>query len=319
MKQTNKNKKERIDIIIPSYNEAGNIKILIDRIKNSIPTKYKFNIIFIDDGSTDDTLNEIINASKKFNFIRYISFSRNFGHQIALKAGIDFSNADCAISLDADLQHPPELIPEMISKWIEGYNIVYTKRLESKNISFFKSITAIFFYKILNYLSGLEINQGAADFRLLDRKVVLALQRFQEKNLFIRGMVTGIGFKKFCISYQPEKRVWGKSKYSFKKMFLFALDGITSFSVKPLHLATIAGIFISFCSGIYGLYAVTIFFTSNQVVSGWTSVLLTVLFMGGIQLIILGILGEYIGKMFLQSKNRPNYLIQETNCEQSNR
>ncbi|WP_243394651.1 glycosyltransferase family 2 protein [Leptospira adleri] len=308
-----KYEKKTIDVVIPSFNEEGNVAVLYQRLKDVIPADYDYRIIFVDDGSSDGTLKEIRKLAEKNSNVGFISFSKNFGHQIALKAGLDHSDADCVISLDADLQHPPELIPILIRKWEEGNDIVYTKRMDNENVGLFKKITAKIFYSLLNALSGLNIDQGAADFRLLDRKVVNVLKTFEERNLFIRGMVTGIGFQKSFIEYQPERRVWGKSKYSLKRMFLFALDGITSFSVKPLHLATIAGVIFSFFSGIYAIYAIVIFFTSDKVVSGWTSVLVSVLFMGGVQLIVLGILGEYIGKMFLQTKNRPNYIVKDAN------
>jgi dolichol-phosphate mannosyltransferase len=213
--------------------------------------------------------------------------------------------------MDADLQHPPELIPRLIERWEAGYEIVYTVRNDSEKVSWFKKKTASIFYTLLNYLSGLEISHGAADFRLLDAKVVQALRLFNEKNLFIRGLVTAIGFKKDYLEYNPDIRTWGVSKYSLKKMVLFALDGITSFSVKPLHFATYFGMMLSLFSGVYGLYAIVIYFTSNSVVTGWASVLTSVLFIGGVQLIILGIIGEYLGKLFIQSKGRPNYIISE--------
>ncbi|PJZ58175.1 glycosyltransferase family 2 protein [Leptospira barantonii] len=306
-------KKKKIDIVVPSFNEAGNVEVLFNRLKNVIPNAYEYRVIFVDDGSVDGTLEAVESLTHKHSQVKYISFSKNFGHQIALKAGLDHSDADCTISLDADLQHPPELIPALIERWEAGDKIVYTKRIDNENVGFFKKTTAKLFYKLLNGLSGLDIDQGAADFRLLDRKVVDVLKNFQERNLFIRGMVTGIGFKKSYIEYQPDKRQWGKSKYNLKRMFLFALDGITSFSVKPLHIATIVGIISSLFSGLYAIYAITMFFTSEKTVSGWTSVLVSVLFMGGVQLIVLGILGEYIGKMFLQTKSRPNYIVKDSN------
>ncbi|MCW7493187.1 glycosyltransferase family 2 protein [Leptospira sp. 2 VSF19] len=302
-----------IDIVIPSFNEEGNIKSLYDRVLKLNLKKYKLRLLYVDDGSRDNTLFEIkkLSKNKKGIKVSYISFSRNFGHQVALKAGLDHSNADAVISMDADLQHPPELIPALIQKWEEGAEIVYTIRKDNENVSWFKRNTASMFYNILNYLSGLEISHGAADFRLLDKKVIFALRLFNEKNLFIRGLVTAIGFKKESVEYIPELRVWGVSKYSIKRMFLFALDGITSFSVKPLHFATYFGMVLSFFSGVYTIYAIVIYFSSDSVVSGWASVLTSVLFIGGMQLIILGIIGEYLGKLFIQSKGRPNYLISE--------
>lgn len=302
-----------IEIIIPSFNEEGNINNLFRRIVNLKIRKYKVKLLFVDDGSKDNTLAEIKKLMKNKDRISvsYISFSRNFGHQVALKAGIDHSSADAIISMDADLQHPPELIPKMIERWEQGVEIVYTIRKDNENVSWFKKNTAYLFYSLLNYLSGLEISHGAADFRLLDKKVIYALKLFNEKNLFIRGLVTAIGFRKESIEYTPDQRAWGVSKYSLKRMFLFALDGITSFSVKPLHFATYFGMILSFFSGAYGVYAIIVFFTSESVVTGWASVLTSVLFIGGVQLIILGIIGEYLGKMFIQSKGRPNYLISE--------
>lgn len=307
-----RNKSKTIDILIPTYNEQGNINTLVDRLTFCLPSKYNFNLIFIDDGSSDGSLDEIKKINNKRFSIQYLSFSKNFGHQIALKAGLDISKGDCAISMDADLQHPPELIPEMIIKWEKGDDIVYTKRLDNSNVSFFKKITANLFYRLLNSLSGLELEQGAADFRLMDKKVVEVFKSFNERNLFIRGMVNDVGFQKSYIEYEPEKRLWGKSKYSLKKMYMFALDGITSFSIKPLHFATILGIFISFCAIIYSLYAVLIFFTTDLAITGWTSILVSILLLGGIQLTVLGILGEYVGKMFLETKNRPSYIIKES-------
>lgn len=302
-----------IDIIIPTFNEEGNIRLLYDRIHNLNLKKYSIRLLFIDDGSVDNSLSEIKKLLKLKSHIKisYISFSRNFGHQVALKAGLDHSNADATISMDADLQHPPELIPQLISNWEFGSEIVYTIRQDNESVTWFKKKTAQWFYNLLNSLSGLNISQGAADFRLLDKKVVEVLKLYSEKNLFIRGLITSIGFKSVAIEYTPEKRHWGVSKYSLKKMFLFALDGITSFSVKPLHFATYFGMTLSFFSGLYGIYAIIVYFTSKNVVSGWASVLISVLFIGGVQLIILGIIGEYLGKLFIQSKGRPNYLVTE--------
>lgn len=304
-----------IDIVIPAYNEEGNIELLCEKIFKIKPRQYQFRIILVNDGSTDATLAKIRALSLRNKMVKFISFSRNFGHQVALKAGLDHSTGACAISLDADLQHPPELIPTLIGYWEKGYEIVYTRRAEAKHIGFFKRKSANIFYYMLQKLSGLKIDPGAADFRLLDRSVVDTLRQYQEQNLFIRGMISNIGFRTQAIEYTPDVRHSGKSKYTFRKMFLFALDGITSFSVKPLHLATVFGFFFSGLAGLYAVYAVYIHFTGVTTVSGWTSILVSILFVGGIQLIMLGILGEYLGKMFMQTKNRPNYIIQSTNIK----
>ncbi len=304
-----------IDIVIPAYNEEGNIELLCEKIFAIKPKTYQFRIILVNDGSTDATLAKIRALSLRNRMVKFISFSRNFGHQVALKAGLDHSTGGCAISLDADLQHPPELIPTLIGYWEQGYDIVYTRRTEAKHIGFFKRKSANIFYYMLQKLSGLKIDPGAADFRLLDRSVVDTLRQYQEQNLFIRGMISNIGFRTKAVEYTPDVRHSGKSKYTFRKMFLFALDGITSFSVKPLHLATIFGFVFSSLAGLYAAYAVYIHFTGVTTVSGWTSIMVSVLFVGGIQLIMLGILGEYLGKMFMQTKNRPNYIIQSTNIK----
>lgn len=309
-----KKKQKLISVVIPSFNEEGNIQKLFHRIKvNLEKVNYHFEIIFVDDGSTDGTLNQIKSLAKETKVVKFISFSKNFGHQKALKAGLDFSKGDAIISLDADLQHPPELIPSLIRKWELGYDIVYTIRRNTEKTSFFKKFTANLFYKLLNQLSGLNISQGAADFRLLDRKVVNVIREMHEDNLFIRGMIPWLGFNQVGIAYDPGERVWGASKYTFKKMFLFASHGITSFSVKPLHLTTYLGSFIFFLSFLYIFYALFIYFVQDKSIPGWTSILISVLFLGSLNLLMLGVLGEYIGKIMMETKKRPQYIIKDKN------
>jgi polyisoprenyl-phosphate glycosyltransferase len=306
------NKNMKISIVVPCYNEEENLVILYQRICE-ILTGFDYEITFIDDGSKDNTLSNIITLSEQDEKVKYISFSRNFGHQNALKAGLDLSSGDCVISLDADLQHPPELIPEMIEKWINGFDIIFTIRSDT-DISFMKRITSRLFYKFTNLFSDIKISQGTADFRLMDRKVVDVFKKdFQENFLFIRGLIPWVGFKQTTINYLPNRRFKGKSKYTFFKMLNFAINGITSLSMKPLRIATFIGFVFSFFSFIYIFYALFIFFFTNKAIHGWTSVIFSVLFIGGIQLIILGIIGEYIGKMFFEIKKRPNYIIDKTN------
>jgi len=307
------NRTRKIDIIVPSFNEEGNIALLTERVLAQEPRGYRFRIIFVDDGSTDKTLEKIRHLASGNSAIQYLSFSRNFGHQVALKAGLDHSTADCTISLDADLQHPPEIIPKLIAHWENGFEIVYTLRADANHMGYFKRLSARVFYGIMRSVSGLKIDHGAADYRLLDRKVVQTLQQFNELDLFIRGLISHVGFRSKAVPYEPEPRFWGESKYTLKKMFIFALDGITSFSVKPLHLATVFGLALSGLAAVYAIYAIAKFFFTNQTVSGWTSIMVSILFVGGVQLVMLGILGEYLGKMFLQSKLRPNYIVSESN------
>lgn len=305
--------KKLISIVIPAHNEEENIIVIVDRIEKVFDTlPYDFEILVIDDGGTDRTF-EVIKelASKKENFF-YIEFSRNFGHQPALKAGLDHANGDCVISLDADLQHPPELFKLMLEKWEEGFEVVYTRRKEDPNLPLKKRKSSTYFYKLLNSLSDIEIEPGTADFRLLDRTAVNVFKDFRENDLFIRGLVKWLGFKQFAIDYIPSERFAGASKYSLAKMRRLAIQGVTSLSVKPLHTAAYLGFFFSFSSLLYIPYVIYAFYTGHEV-SGWASLIMTVAFFGGIQLIILGIIGIYIGKMFMQSKNRPNYIIRSTN------
>ena len=306
-----------ISIIIPAYNEEKNIYLIYSRLEELLRNYLDYEIIFIDDGSTDNTLNHIKDIRQSNARVHYLVFSRNFGHQNALKAGFDFSRGNCVISLDADLQHPPELIVEMIDKWKQGFDIVYTIREDDKRSSLLKRVTSGLFYKIINLLSDLNVKKGAADFRLLDRKVVDVLKKFNEHFLFYRGLVSWLGFKKYAIKYAPNERFGGKSKYSLKRMISFALNGITSFSIRPLRVSIFLGLFLSIISFCYGFYAVFMKLFTNRAISGWASVLTSVLFIGGMQFMFLGILGEYLGKLFIESKKRPNYIIKDISFNES--
>jgi polyisoprenyl-phosphate glycosyltransferase len=303
----------KLSIVIPCFNEETNIDEMYNKITEQLSRYKDYEVIFVDDGSSDNTLNKIKEHSKIDQRIIYISFSRNFGHQNALKAGLDKSTGDCVISMDADMQHPPMLIHSMIDKWIEGYDIVFTVRQEDKNLPVFKRITSKYFYKLLNSFSEINIPEGAADFRLLDKKVITVLRQLNENFLFFRGLVSWIGFKQFKIEYQPNERFSGQSKYSVKKMIKFASSGITSFSTRPLKISIYAGFVIALIAFIYSLYAIYASIFTDKAIQGWTSVIVSVLFIGGIQLIMVGILGEYLGKLFIENKRRPNYIISETN------
>jgi len=302
-----------VSIVIPAHNEEENIIVIVDRIEKVFKSlNYRFEVLVVDDGGTDRTLQVIEELGRTRDNFFYIEFSRNFGHQPALKAGLDFAKGDCVISLDADLQHPPEMFIQMLAKWEEGYEVVYTRRKEDKRQSFKKRKTSIYFYKLLNSLSNIEIEQGTADFRLLDRRVVDVFRDFKENDLFIRGMVKWLGFKQYAIDYIPEQRFAGASKYNVSKMMGLAIQGVTSLSTKPLHMAVYLGFFFSFMSLLYIPYILYSFYEGKPV-SGWASLITTVAFFGGLQLIILGIIGIYIGKMFMQTKARPTYIIRSTN------
>lgn len=302
----------KVSVIIPSFNEESNIKPLFDAISKNTK-EYNVELIFIDDGSSDKTLENIKNLASQSIDIKYISFTRNFGHQNALKAGYDFATGDCIISMDGDMQHPPELIPEMIRLWQQGYKIVSTKRKHTKSLSFFKRFTSRLYYKILNFFSEIKIENGSSDFRLLDKKVVQELKKFNENYLFFRGLIPWLGFSQIQLEYIESQRFSGKTKYSFSKMLHFASDGITSFSVKPLKISIYLGFIIAFIAFLYILYAIYISIFTNNAITGWTSTIISILFIGGIQLIMIGILGNYLGKLFMENKKRPNYIIKEKN------
>jgi polyisoprenyl-phosphate glycosyltransferase len=302
-----------ITIIIPIYNEVSNVNTMLEAIKLTfIPLSYDYNIIFVDDGSSDDSLFFLKKISVANPLVKYISFSRNFGHQNALKAGLDMSDADAVISMDGDMQHPPSLIPQLISLWEHGNDVVYTIRQDEKDVPILKRKTSNLFYSILNRLSSIELEKGTADFRLLDRKVVDVLREIKEYDLFWRGMVKWLGFKQASVEYAAAQRASGVSKYNFRKMLELALKGITSFSTKPLTIAIYLGFICSVSALLFIVYAIISFY-SGYTISGWASVIVTIAFLGGIQLMILGIIGMYLGKLFMQSKQRPHYIINETN------
>jgi dolichol-phosphate mannosyltransferase len=302
-----------LSVIIPTFNEEGNIALLIQRLDQTMLqmgcSHYEY--IFIDDGSTDHSLQNIQNARKQNSSVNFLQFSKNFGHQYALKAGLDYARGAAVVSLDADLQHPPELISEMYHLWKNGAEVVYTRRQDEKSIGFFKRKSAKVFYWLANRLAEVPIEEGTADFRLLDRKVVNAIKSYKESDLFLRGLIPTLGFKQEGLDYKPAKRHSGQTKYSFSKMFQFAINGITSSSAKPLYLSIYLGLFFALLAFVYGCYAVYIALFTNEAITGWTSLIASVLFIGGIQMILIGIVGIYLGKLFVQSKQRPTYIIKE--------
>lgn len=304
---------KKISIVVPVCNEQGNVIVLVDALQAVLaPLKYNYNIIFVDDGSVDDTLPVLKQIASIDPNIFFISLSRNFGHQNALKAGLDMADGDGVIMMDGDMQHPPELIPLMVELWEKGDDIVYTIRKDHKDMPMMKRKTSTLFYNLINNLSDIELEQGTADFRLMDKKVVSIFKSFTETDLFLRGLVKWMGFKQSGIEYEPALRTQGKSKYTLKKMIRFALQGITSFSTKPLYIATYLGFTFSLISLLYIPYIAYSYYFGH-VISGWTSVIATIAFFGGLQLMILGIIGMYLGKLFLQSKQRPHYIVKESN------
>lgn len=305
-----------IAVVIPSYNEATNIDVLIHALNETIKNvNYTFKFVFVDDGSSDKTVEILKEKSKEHQHVFYLELSRNFGHQNALKAGIDLvkNDVDAIISMDGDMQHPPKIIPKLIEKWEEGFEVVYTIRGEDKKLSFIKNKTSNLFYSLMNKLSDIKFEPGTADFRLIDKKVAQVFSDFTENELFIRGIINWVGFKQFAVHYEPNERYSGKSKYTVGRMMRFAVQGITSFSTKPLSMAIILGVSLSLMAIIFYIAYVLYSVYYGHVISGWASVITTVVFFGGLNLVVLGIIGVYIGKLFMQSKGRPNYLISSTN------
>jgi group 2 glycosyl transferase len=306
---------KKISIVIPAYNEEGNLMPVYQRIKSVFEKMqgYSFEIIFVNDGSRDNTQSRLEEMALDFPEIKYIEFSRNFGHQPAVKAGMDYADGNAIISMDGDLQHPPELIPQMVQKWEQGYNIVYTIRSYPKEISYFKRKTSDLFYQFLSQISDVDLtNGGGSDFRLIDASVAQVMKNLKEDDLFLRGLTSWMGFKQTGIEFVAGERFSGQSSYDLKKMLKFAFTGITSFSVKPLYLATYLGFIFSSLSLLYIPYVLYAFLTKTEI-SGWASLIMTIVFFGGVQLIILGILGIYLGKIFKQVKGRPNYIIRSKN------
>jgi len=308
---TREDKRKNISIVVPVFNEEENVTPLLNRIFKALANDAHFEVLFVDDGSTDGTMDKLRSLSHEHSTVRYLSFSRNFGHQCALRAGLMHADGDCVISLDADLQHPPEVIPEMIARWREGFEIVLAVRSQDSSLPLLKRLTSRLYYRTINWLSDIHLEEGVADFRLLDRKVVSLLRHLPEGNLFLRGIVHWVGFKKSIISYRQADRFSGTTKYSLSKMIRLAMQGITAFSVRPLRLATLLGLIIAGFTSMYALYAVSMYVFTDRTVTGWTSLIVSVLFLGGMQMFLLGIIGEYLGRLFMESKKRPDYIIRE--------
>lgn len=300
-----------LSIIVPVYNEEANLrelyKQLFYELEENLNVKYE--ILFIDDGSKDNSWKIIQELNMENSRVKGIKFSRNFGHQYAVKAGYDYSKGEVVITMDADLQHPPQLLILLYNKWVEGYQVVQAIRQETKGVNIYKKVSSSLYYKIINFLSDVKIEPGASDFRLLDKKVVDELREMKENQLFLRGIIPWLGYNQINIEYIAPERFAGESKYSIKKMFDLALNGIMSFSIKPLRLSIFTGLIISALSFLYIIYAIIVHFFSDTALPGWTSILISVLFLGGIQLISIGILGEYIGKLFIENKKRKNYIV----------
>jgi dolichol-phosphate mannosyltransferase len=303
---------KQIDIIIPVYNEEGNLDHLLQTLQQTFsPLKntYHFSYIFINDGSKDTSSKMLDAFHAKDPSITVIHFSRNFGHQVAITAGIDMSTADAAIIMDADLQDPPTVCIDLLKEWENGYEVVYAQRKTRKD-GVFKKATAYAFYRLLAVFADIHIPKDTGDFRLMDKKVIEALKQFRETNRFMRGLVSYIGFKQTAVQFDRDERFSGKTHYPLRKMLSLALDAITSFSVVPLQLIAQFGWFATLVSSLGIFYALIMrVFFPEVTVSGWTTLLFSVLFIGGIQLTMLGVLGIYIGRIYKEVQHRPLYIV----------
>ena len=300
-----------ISIIIPIYNEEEVIPELITQLEIVLPKiEDACEVVFINDGSTDRSLFLLKNIIPSFKY-RVINFSRNFGHQAAISAGLDTANGEAVIMLDADLQDPPELIIEFIRKWKEGYEVVYGIREIRDGETIFKKLSASIFYLLIGKLSGIKIPAQAGDFRLLDKKVINNLRALKERNKFLRGMISWVGYKQIGLKYNRNPRFAGKTKYSLAKMFRLAFDAICSFSITPLRISTYSGFIVAFFSFVFLIITLIEKYVFKATIQGWTSLIIAILFLGSIQLVTVGILGEYIGRIYEEVKNRPPYIIDE--------
>ena len=308
---------KKITILIPAYNEEESLPILYERVSKLMNEmkNYEFELLFVNDGSKDNTLNLIKELREKDNRVCYVDFSRNFGKEIAMIAGLDYSTGDAVIIMDADLQDPPELIPQMVELWEQGYDDVYAKRKSRKGETWLKKFTSKMYYKVLQSLTKVEIQKDTGDFRLLDRRCVNALKKMRENGRCSKSMFSWIGYNKKEILYDRDPRVAGQTKWNYKKLIDLAIDGITSFTTSPLRISTYISIPTFITLFIYFIYVLVKCATKHVGIEAFQAIILLILFFAGIQIILIGIIGEYLGRIFNESKHRPLYLVNEYNGE----
>jgi glycosyltransferase involved in cell wall biosynthesis len=303
----------KLSVICPCFNEAP----VIDRFYEALRAVLRsldgldHEIVFVDDGSTDATLDCLNAIAAEDRRVRVCSLSRNFGHQVALTAGLDYARGDAVIMMDTDLQHPPELIREMVAQWKAGYDIVSAVRKETVDATWFKNVTSRSFYAILNKLSRTEIPQGVADFTLLSARVHHELRDMRERSRFIRGMISWMGYRRAFVYYEAHERAAGVSKYTFPRMLAMALDAVISFSSTPLRLATLVGVFVTFLGFVYLVWILVRAAMVGDLVAGWASLIAVTLILGGCQLLFIGLIGQYLARVFDEVKGRPMYLLKQ--------
>lgn len=306
---------KKVTIIIPTYNEQDSLPFLYERIEKLINSinNYEFEILFINDGSKDKTLELIKGYREKDNRISYVDFSRNFGKETAMIAGLDYAKGDAVIFMDADLQDPPELIPKMLEYWEQGYDDVYAQRKSRKGETWLKKFTSKMYYRLLQTLTNVEIQKDTGDFRLLDRRCVNALKKLRESQRCSKSMFSWIGYNKKAILYNRDPRIAGQTKWNYRKLVNLAIDGITSFTTSPLRISTYIAIPTFLALFIYFIYVIAKCCVEGVVIQAFQAIILLVLFFSGIQILLFGIVGEYLGRIFNETKNRPLYLIKEYN------
>ncbi len=308
---------KKISIIIPAYNEQESLPILYERLTKLMENlnNYDFEVLFVNDGSKDKTIEIIKELREKDKRICYVDFARNFGKEIAMIAGLDYATGDCVIFMDADLQDPPELVPELVKYWEEGYDDVYAKRKSRKGETWLKKFTSKMYYKVLQHVTRVEIQEDTGDFRLLDRRCVNALKKLRESQRNTKSMFSWIGYKKKEVLYDRDPRVAGSTKWNYGKLMDLAIDGITSLTTSPLRISTFIAIPTFIVLFVYFVYVIAKCFVVNQPIQAYQSIILLILFFSGIQILLFGIVGEYLGRIFNETKNRPLYLVNEYNGE----
>lgn len=304
---------KKISILIPCHNEQDNIERLYEQLIDSISSidGYLWEIVFVEDGSYDDTLSRIKQLRERDNRVCFISLSRNFGKENAMLAGFDHITGDCVIIMDADLQHPPQLMAEMICEWESGYDDVYAERLNRGKESWLRRKLSMLYYRLLQKMAKVDVLPNVGDFRLLDRKCIDSMKKLRETQRYTKGLYCWIGFKKKKISFQQADREKGRSSFTYHRLFNLAVEGITSYTTAPLRISTVIGILVSFVAFIYMCYVLIKTILYGEPVQGYPTLVILILFLGGVQLLSLGIIGEYLGRIFHETKNRPVYLISE--------
>ncbi len=302
--------RRRVSVVIPVFNEESNVLALHGQLGHEFEgLPFDFEIIFVDDGSTDGSASAVAALHRRDSRVKLVSLSRNFGHQSALTAGMDHATGDAVIMMDADLQHPPSLIAELLRFWTEGYEVVYTVRERTKEAGPLKRASASLFYKLFRMLSSVDLPANAADFRLLDRKVLDAFGQIRERTRFLRGLTSWVGYRSVAVPYRAPARHSGRSKYSLRRMLRFAIDGLVSFSATPLYAAIYLGLLLALAGLVYFFYVLYSRLIIGNAVPGWTSIIVIVMLIGGVQLSLMGIIGIYIGRIYEEAKRRPLYLV----------